>query len=202
VVDEASKMLAGDARHQPLVPDAAAAVPHDARYLGLMHRENHRGRGAGAAERVADIDDIADAGALAAQLAWNGRAEQAFSPRSGDRLRRHARIAIDGHRVLGGDRRDAFGAYRQTLLRLRRIAGNQRIPGRPMARGSGMSCCRPRAHGCTHRYLAKERSMISPGRRCRVLFGKSASAYVFFARALVGKAGSTFPANSIERWYR
>jgi hypothetical protein len=38
------------------------------RHLDLMHGEDHRRRGAGAPERVADFDDIADACALAAEL--------------------------------------------------------------------------------------------------------------------------------------
>ena len=88
--------------HQPLVPSAAAPVPRDARHLGLMHGEDHRGRGAGAPERVADIDNVADARTLAAELTWNRRAQETLGACGGDRLGRHTGIMIDGGGMLGG----------------------------------------------------------------------------------------------------
>jgi hypothetical protein len=111
------QLLAGNMPHQPLVPSAAAPVPRDARHLGLMHGEDHRGRGAGAPERVADIDNVADARTLAAELTWNRRAQETLGARGGDRLGRHAGIMIDSGGVLGGDGRDAFHARRQTFFR-------------------------------------------------------------------------------------
>jgi hypothetical protein len=118
-----------------------------------MHGEDHRGRGAGAPERVADIDNVADARTLAAELTWNRRAQETLGARGGDRLGRHAGIMIDSGGMLGGDGRDAFGARRQTLFRPRRAACNVQVPGRPAGRGSGMFGRWPRAHRCTHRYL-------------------------------------------------
>ena len=47
---------------------AADAVADQARDLGLVHREDHRGRGAGAAERVAHVDHVGDRRAVAAEL--------------------------------------------------------------------------------------------------------------------------------------
>jgi hypothetical protein len=82
-----------------------------------MHGEDHRGRGAGAPERVADIDNVADARTLAAELTWNRRAQETLGARGGDRLGRHAGIMIDSGGVLGGDGRDAFHARRQTFFR-------------------------------------------------------------------------------------
>jgi hypothetical protein len=139
--------------HQPLVPGATAAVPRDARHLGLMHGKDHRGRGAGAPERVADIDNVADARTLAAELSWNCRAQETLGARGGDRFGRHAGIVVDCGGVLSGDGCDAFGARRKTLFRSRRAARNVQVPSRPAGRGSGMFCRRPRAHRCTHRYL-------------------------------------------------
>ena len=147
------QLLAGNMPHQPLVPGAAAAVPRDARHLGLMHGKDHRGRGAGAPERVADVDNVADARTLAAELSWNCRAQETLGARGGDRFGRHAGIVVDCGGVLSGDGCDAFGARRKTLFRSRRAARNVQVPSRPAGRGSGMFCRRPRAHRCTHRYL-------------------------------------------------
>jgi hypothetical protein len=134
VVEEASsQLLAGNMPHQPLVPGAAAAVPRDARHLGLMHGKDHRGRGAGAPERVADIDNVADARTLAAELSWNCRAQETLRARRGDRFGRHAGIVVDCGGVLSGDGCDAFGARRKTLFRSRRAAATCRFRAGPRA---------------------------------------------------------------------
>jgi hypothetical protein len=141
--------------HQPLMPGAAAVVPHDARHLGLMHRKDHRGRGASAPERVTDFDDIADARTLTAELTWNRRAQEALGARGSDRFGRHAGFVVDCGGMLGGNGRNAFGARRQTFFRPRRAAGHAQVPGRAAGRGSGMFGRRPRAHRCTHRCLIR-----------------------------------------------
>ena len=69
-------LLAADAAHQQLMPGAAAAVPRQASHLGLVHRVDHRRRGAGAAERVTDVGNLGDAGALAAEFARHGDAQK------------------------------------------------------------------------------------------------------------------------------
>ena len=80
-----------------------------ARDLGLMHRIDHGGGGAGAAKHVADIEHVADAGSFAAELAWN-RPHEALGARRGHRLGREARVAIDGGSMFRGDRGDLFRA--------------------------------------------------------------------------------------------
>ena len=80
-------IVAQPAQQQPM-PGAAAAVTRKARDLGLMHRVDHGGGGAGAAEYVADIDHVADAGSFAAELAWNRNPHEALGARRGHRLGR------------------------------------------------------------------------------------------------------------------
>ena len=78
-----------------------------------MHRIDNGGGGAGALEHVADIDHVADAGAFAAELAWNRNPHQALGARRGHRLGREARVAIDGGSMFRGDRSDLFRARRE-----------------------------------------------------------------------------------------
>jgi hypothetical protein len=111
------QLLVGDVTHQPLVPGVAAAMPHDARHLGLMHGEDHRGRGASAPEGVADIDNVADARTLAAELIWYRNAQETLGGRSGDRFDWHAGIMIDRCGMLCSDSRDAFGTRRKFSFR-------------------------------------------------------------------------------------
>ena len=84
-------LLAAHPAHQRLMPGAAAAMPRDAGHLGLMHGENHRRRGAGAAEHVTNIDHVGDAGALAAEFARHHDAQQTLGAGGGDGLRRKPR---------------------------------------------------------------------------------------------------------------
>ena len=102
------------------MPGAAAAVADDAGHHDLMHGEDHRGRSAGAAERVADIDDVGDAGAFAAEIARHHDAQQPLGARGGEGFGRKARIAIDGVGMLGRDRRNLLGAEGEALGSLRR----------------------------------------------------------------------------------
>ena len=98
---------------QKLMPGAALAVPHHARDLGLVHRIDHgRGR-TGAAEHVANIHHVGDAGALTAELARNRNAHEARGARGGDRLRRKPGIAVNRRGMFCGDRRDLLGAGRE-----------------------------------------------------------------------------------------
>ncbi len=70
VVEEASSICSlRDAGAAGLHPGIAVAVADHAGHLDLVHRVDHRGRGAGAAERVADVDHVGDRGALAAEIA-------------------------------------------------------------------------------------------------------------------------------------
>ena len=92
------------------MPGAAAAVTREARDLGLMHRIDHGGGGAGAAEHVADIEHVADASSFAAELAWNRNPHEALGARRGHRLGRETRVAIDGDSMFRGDRGDLFRA--------------------------------------------------------------------------------------------
>ena len=104
------QLFVAQAAQQRSMPGAVAAVAQHARDLGLVHRIDHGGRGAGAAERVADIDHVGDASAFAAEIVRHHDAEQALGARRGDRFGREARVAIDRVSVLRGDRGDLFRA--------------------------------------------------------------------------------------------
>ena len=103
-------LLATDTAHQQLMPGAAATVSRHASHLGLMHRVDHGRRGTGAAERVTDVGNLGNAGALAAELAGHGDAQQAMLPSSRDRLRRKPRLGIDRAGMRSRDRRNLLGA--------------------------------------------------------------------------------------------
>ena len=107
------QLFVAEPAQQELMPGAAAAVTHQASDLGLMHRIDHGGRCAGAAERVTDVDDVGDAGALAAEFARHRNAEQPLGARSADRLFRKTRIAIDGGGVGRRDLGGLLGALHQ-----------------------------------------------------------------------------------------
>ena len=131
------------------MPSAAAAVPCEAGDLGLMHRVDHGGRGAGAAEDVADIDHVADAGALSAEVARNGNAQQALGAQRCYRFSREARVAIDSSGVFRRDRSDLFGASEEA----RRVGRCSRC--RLAAHGSSparnpLQCRSSQIDGCVH----------------------------------------------------
>ena len=86
-------MFFAEPPQQELMPGAASAMTHQASDLGLMHCIDHGGRCANAAERVTDVDDVGDGGALAAEIARHRNAEKPLSARSADRLFRKTRIA-------------------------------------------------------------------------------------------------------------
>ena len=95
VEDASSNCSLHEPAQQELMPGAGSAMAHQARDLGLVHRIDHGGRCAGAAERVANVDDVGDAGAFAAEFARHRDAEKPLGARGGDRLFRKSRIAID-----------------------------------------------------------------------------------------------------------
>ena len=109
VVEEASSICSAATRRISVSCQAAAgAVPDEAGDLGLMHREDHRRGGAGAAERVAHVGDVVDRGAVAAELdAGSGRRAASAARAASIAALRKARVAIDlfglGRRS-GGDR--------------------------------------------------------------------------------------------------
>ena len=102
-----------------------------------MHRVDHGGRGAGAAERVADVDDVGDAGAFAAELVRHHDAEQALgarraiaSPESALRGRPRRRARGDGSDHVGAPLRsganvrdDAWARSGMSELLARRFQG-------------------------------------------------------------------------------
>jgi hypothetical protein len=105
------QLLCCHAAHQRLVIAAAGAVPYQAGDLGLMHGEDHRGRRAGAAERVAHLGDVEDRGAEAAELDRDLRAEQLALAGGVERGFGEARLRVDlfgVSRRRGGDRRGAL----------------------------------------------------------------------------------------------
>ena len=89
----------------------------EARHLDVVHREHHRGVRARLAERLAQLGDLLDAAAHAAELHGHERGEQPGLAQRGERLAREARLAIDGvgggcGRALGdaADERDELRA--------------------------------------------------------------------------------------------
>ncbi len=82
------QLLGRQAAQHALVPGIAAAVPDHAGDLRLVHGEDHGRRRTGAAELVADVHHLAEAGALPAEIAGNHHAEQPLLPRRIDRLGR------------------------------------------------------------------------------------------------------------------
>ena len=123
VVDDASSNCSlADAAHEQLMPGTAAAMPGDAGNLGLMHGENHRRGGAGAAERVTNIDDIGDACALAAELARHRELKQTLGARSRDGLGRKSRVAIDGRGIFARRSPRPFRRGRPDFLTASRVA--------------------------------------------------------------------------------
>ena len=61
-------------------------MAHEAGDLDLMHGEDHRGGGAGAAEHGADVGDVGGARALAAEFGGNEHAEQPLFADGRERL--------------------------------------------------------------------------------------------------------------------
>ena len=105
--------------------------------LDLMHRENHRGRAAGAAEDGADVGDIGRARAFAAELGRNQHAEQFLFADRLERLLGKARVAIDRVGMTLGDLRRRFRAADE-IARLDGFAGaGATIAGRDQADGRG-----------------------------------------------------------------
>ena len=153
VEDASSNCSVHSRRSRRLMPGAAFAMPREAGDLGLMHRVDHGGRRAGAAERVANIDDVGDAGAFAAELARHRNAHQSRGARGGDRLRRKPRVAIDGDGMFGRDGRDLFGACREVdTAGMRHVACDQLAPRQLFRSGDALYGCgsqiHRRAHGC------------------------------------------------------
>ncbi len=103
-------------------------MTREASQLGLVHRINHGGGRAGAAERVADVDNVGDAGAFATEFARHRDTEQPLGARGGDRFIRETRIAVDRDSVRRRDRGDFFDTFGQ----IRRARGDRNI-----ARGVG-----------------------------------------------------------------
>ena len=102
---------------------AAPAMPHHAGDLGLVHRIDHRGRRAGPAERITDIDDVGDARAFAAELARHRDAEQPLRAQSAQRLAGEPRLRVDRNRMRSGDRRGPLHPDRQIAGRGRAQMG-------------------------------------------------------------------------------
>jgi hypothetical protein len=112
VVEDASNNCS-DAAHQGLVIFAAGAVPDQARDLGLMHGEDHRGRGAGATERVAHLGDVEDRSAEAAELDRDLRAEQLALARRVDRSPGEASLLVHVLGIRARHRGDLRGPLRK-----------------------------------------------------------------------------------------
>src|SRR5262249_39546910 len=76
-------------------PGDTVAVPDNARDLRRVHRVDHRGRSAGASERVADVSDVVDRGTEATELDRDHDAEQLLLTRGVESLVGETCVAID-----------------------------------------------------------------------------------------------------------
>jgi hypothetical protein len=113
-----------------------ARVTHQARDHDLVHGVDHAGRGAGARQRVADLDHVGDGGALAAQVGRHQNAEQALRPGGRECLLGKSGIAIDRARMGRGHARNRLGAALEAGRRgddgeWRRRDGVHGLAGRP-----------------------------------------------------------------------
>ena len=98
------------------MPGAVVVVTHDASERRLMHGDDHRRRGAGLAQCVADVRDIGERRAAAAELARHQQREKTVAFGRLDGLCREGRVAIDGQRMGGGDVGDRLGALPQVQV--------------------------------------------------------------------------------------
>ena len=101
------------------MPRTVSPMPDQAGDFCLMHRVDHRGRGAGPAEHVTNVDNVGDAGPFSAEFVRHHDAQQALRPRGSDSLLRKSRLVIDR---LGIGRSDAgydirLGGTAQKVLR-------------------------------------------------------------------------------------
>ncbi len=100
-------MLVDDAGKQIALPRHVGAMIDDARNLALVHRIDHRSRGATPAERFAQARHFVERQAVAAEFARDHRREQAFAAHRFACFVREARLAVDGVGMGGRDRGDA-----------------------------------------------------------------------------------------------
>ena len=132
-------MLGAQPPQQTLMPSAAAAVAHQAGDLGLMHGVDHRRRGAGAAEHVADVDDVRRARALAAEFGRHRGAQQPLGARCIDRLFGKSRFGIDRRGMGRGHHGDLFRARHQRRgTRGMQIAGSDENTAHGAARDAAV----------------------------------------------------------------
>src|SRR6516162_8214271 len=76
-----------------------------------MHGKDHGGGRAGAAERVAQVGDVEDRGAEAAERDGNLCAQQLVLARGVDRSVRKTRFSVDLFGIRGGDRSNSSHAF-------------------------------------------------------------------------------------------
>src|SRR5436853_7396544 len=70
------QLIGTESAQQTPMPGAVHAMAYDQGYFGLMHCIDHRCRGTSAAKHVTDVDDIREAGALAAEIVWHHDSQQ------------------------------------------------------------------------------------------------------------------------------
>ena len=95
-------------------------MPHEARDLDLVHREDHRGRRTRSSEHFARRGQFRDRRAATAELGWNVRAQEPFLAQRVDGLLGKAAFAIDRIGRSCGDRlgNDAGGVWHSPGSRL------------------------------------------------------------------------------------
>jgi hypothetical protein len=97
-------------------------MPRQYRDHDLMHRKDHRARGAAARDYVTCVDRVGDAGAFASQSHRDHHAEQALISRRLNRLDRKSRFAVDGVGVRQRYGCGNFSAGIQIVRRLREVS--------------------------------------------------------------------------------
>ena len=139
-------------------------MSRQAGYLGLVHRVDHRRRGAGAPERITNVGNLGNAGALAAEFGRHGNTQKTLFTRSRYRLRREPRPGINRSSMRGcngrnflGTNREAFGAGK--LL----IAGNEQAARRAARSGNARQRCCSRRHEWVLPLFRNRISIAIPG---------------------------------------
>ena len=155
-------LLGAQAPQHPAMPGAAAGVAHQDRHHDLVHREHHAGGGAGAAERITDIDGVGHAGAFAAEFDGNQQAQQPFGARGCERFAGKPRLTVD--RIGMSGRRSSSGLGAQLD-----VAGGRKDRRRNMRRHGVRRC------SCHHAVPLAVRGWVNVGRLV-VHFGRQIGA--------------------------
>ncbi len=118
------QLAIGDPAQQVAMPGLGLPVPDHAGERGGVHRHDHRRRGAGLTEDIADFGEVAQRRPVAAENLGDHRGEEAVPLRLRDRIGREDGVAIDDLGPARGDDGHRFGAQPQRRREI--IVGDRR----------------------------------------------------------------------------